>query len=64
MPNKERQVEDVKGTDGDAFAIMSKVKSTLVGGGKKELVKPFLEEAMSSDYDHLLQTCHEYVVVM
>jgi len=52
------------GTDGNAFALIGKVKQALrdkkvpVGEQKK-----FVEEAMSGDYDHLLATCCEWVNV-
>ena len=31
--------------------------------GKKDLVDEFTKEATSGDYDHLLQTCMDYVEV-
>jgi hypothetical protein len=43
------------GTDGNAFAIIGKVARALRQAGKPELVKPYMDEAMSGDYDHLLQ---------
>jgi len=51
------------GTDGNAFALMGKVKQALVKGGHPELVSEFMKEAMSGDYDHLIQTCMDYVEV-
>jgi len=52
------------GTDGNAFAILANMKSALrkhkVSG---EDIEAFLEEAMSGDYDHLLQTCMKWVNV-
>lgn len=50
-------------TDGNAFAVLGKVKLALKKGGREDLVKPFLDEAMSGDYDHLLATCMKYVDV-
>jgi hypothetical protein len=61
------------GTDGNAYALMGKVKTAL----NKELVSKynlereevnkisseFLKEAMSGDYDNLLRTCMKYVEV-
>lgn len=46
------------GTDGNAFALMGRCKEA----GRKakysnEQIQAFLTEAMSGDYDHLLQTC-------
>ena len=51
------------GEDGNAFAILGKVKKALEKAGHKELAKEFLKEATSGDYDHLLQTAMEYVEV-
>jgi hypothetical protein len=60
-------ITDIKvqltGTDGNAFAIMGKVIKALMEGGRGELVKEFQEEAMSGDYDHLLQTAMKYCIV-
>ena len=51
-------------TDGNAFAILANMKGALrkhkVSG---EDIESFLEEAMSGDYDHLLQTCMKWVNV-
>ncbi len=52
------------GTDGNAFAIMSKVsKGIREAGGEKSDVIAFQDEAMSGDYDNLLRTCMEWVNV-
>jgi hypothetical protein len=51
------------GKDGNAFAIIGAVSQALKRGGNPELVKEFQKEAMSGDYDHLLQTAMEYVEV-
>ena len=52
------------GTDGNAFALMGKVKQGLQkAGATKEQQKQFLDEAMSGDYDNLLRTCMEWVDV-
>jgi len=51
------------GSNGNAFAILGKVAKALKRGGQSDLVKPFMDEAMSGDYDHLLQTCMKYVKV-
>jgi len=51
------------GTDGNAFAVMGKVKQALNRGGHPELVDEYLKEAMSGDYDHLLATSMQYVEV-
>ncbi len=50
------------GMDGNAFAILGKVVNSM----KKEKlsseeIKQFQIEALSGDYDHLLQTCMKWV---
>jgi len=51
------------GKDGNAFAILGRVSKALRKAGHPDLAKEFLEEAMSGDYNHLLQTCMKYVEV-
>ena len=51
------------GTDGNAFAILGKVKKALKDGGHPDLADEFYAEATSGDYDHLLQTAMAYVEV-
>lgn len=52
------------GTDGNAFAIMGKVREAMRKAKveQKEIDK-FTEEAMSGDYDNLLMVCTQYVSV-
>ena len=51
-------------TDGNAMAIVSKVRHALHEHGvSKEEVDQFVEEAFSGDYDNLLQTCIKWVDV-
>jgi len=52
------------GKDGNAFGIMGRVKRKLaVAGADQEYVNQYLQESMSGDYDHLLQTAMKYVNV-
>lgn len=52
------------GQDGNAFAIIGAVRQALRNGGvSAEEVKTFQDDAMSSDYDHLLQVCMAWVNV-
>ena len=56
---------ELVGQDGNAFSIISRVKSALnrskdVPGGEGSA---FVEEAMSGDYNHLLQTVMKWVNV-
>ena len=56
-PEKLAKVK-LTGTDGNAFALMGKCKQAgRKAGYTKEQLDAFLNEAMSGDYDHLLQTC-------
>jgi hypothetical protein len=52
------------GQDGNAFAILGRVKKALMqAGADKEYVDKYLKEATSVDYDHLLVVSMEYVDV-
>jgi hypothetical protein len=53
---------DLVGQDGNAFSIMSRVTLAMRRARiSKEEQKAFQDEAKSGDYDHLLQTCMEWV---
>lgn len=56
-------VVQLTGTDGNAFAILGKVKKALKSAGHNKLADEFYAEATSGDYDHLLQTAMKYVDV-
>ncbi len=52
---------ELVGLDGNAFAILGRAKRVAQRTGwTKEEVDKMLEEAMSGDYDHLLQTMVKY----
>lgn len=51
------------GTDGNAFALIGKVRRALRREGYGDLVEKFTKEATSGDYDHVLQTIMRYVDV-
>ena len=51
------------GVDGNAFAIIVKVELALKRGKRVDLIRPFLDEAVRGDYNHLLRTCKKYVVI-
>lgn len=58
-------VVELTGTDGNAFAIMGAVTRQFKSHPEaKNMVKDFMDEAMSGDYDHLLQTCMRWVTVV
>lgn len=54
----------LSGEDGNAFMIIGRVRKAMerAGVGTADLEK-FSKEAMSGDYDHVLQTCMRYVDV-
>ena len=49
------------GEDGNAMAIMSKVRRALTRAGHDG--KAYLSEAMSGDYDNVLRVTQEWVTV-
>ncbi len=52
------------GQDGNAFAIMGRVKKALIqAGADQEYIDKYLSETTSGDYDHLLVASMEYVDV-
>lgn len=52
------------GEDGNAISIMSRTNRALRrGGATKEECDTFMEEAMSGDYDNVLQTVMRWVNV-
>ena len=53
------------GEDGNAFAVIGKVVAALRAGGvPAEEVAAFQADAMSGDYDHLLETVMQTVEVV
>jgi hypothetical protein len=56
MPDKKPKVKLV-GEDGNAFAILGRCRlAAKKAGWTEEQIKEFTTEAMSGDYDNLLQT--------
>jgi len=52
------------GYSGHAFAIMGVVRRALrKAGASKDEVQAYVDEAMSGDYNHLLQTTMDWVTV-
>ena len=55
---------ELSGNDGNAFAVMRAVSRELKRNSvEKAEVDAFMAEAMSGDYDNLLQTCMKWVNV-
>ena len=58
---KEKPIIKLIDTDGNSFVIMGRVKNALLkAGADKEYVNKYLGEAMSGDYDNLLQVTMDY----
>ncbi len=52
------------GEDGNAFAVLGKVRRALVrAGASKEELDAFMKEATSGDYNNLLATAMKWVDV-
>ena len=49
------------GEDGNAFAILGRVRKALQKAGHGVAVEEFTKEATAGDYDHLLRTVLEWV---
>jgi len=63
MPKTNVKVQLI-GEDGNAFAIMGKVSKALRAEGyDTDFIKTYQLEAMSGDYNHLLQVTMDYVEV-
>lgn len=56
-------VVELTGHDGNAFAILGRVRRAIMCSNHPELAEQFMQEATLGDYDHLLATCFMYVTV-
>ena len=55
---------ELTGSDGNAFAIIGRVKAALADGGASyEQVNEFMDEATSGDYNNVLATAMRWVSV-
>lgn len=55
----------LSGEDGNAFSVIGRVTKALRKGSvSDEDIRKFMNDAMSGDYDHLLQTCMIWVTVL
>jgi hypothetical protein len=64
MPKFENITVKLVGEDGNAFAILGRVTKAMKRSGvSKEDIDAFTKEAMSADYDALLQTVMKWVEV-
>lgn len=63
MPKYDIEVQ-LSGNDGNAFAVMGSVMSSLKNAGATpEELKQYQEESMSGDYDNLLRVASQWVNV-
>lgn len=54
----------LSGEDGDVFTILDRVIEAMKRVGVHEaVIRQFVDEAVSADYDHLLRTCLRWVDV-
>ena len=56
-------VVELTGKDGNAFLILGLVCRGIRRSNHPDLEEAFMNEAMSGDYDNLLQTCMRYVTI-
>lgn len=55
---------ELSGEDGNAMSIIGRVRRALrKAGATEEQLKEFSDDAMSGDYNHVLQTCVKWVDV-
>ena len=60
----DKPVVKLIGQDGNAFAIMGRVKQVLRrSGADREYIDKYLSEATSGDYNHLLAVSMKYVEI-
>lgn len=56
---------DLSTIDGNAYAIMGAAQRVLKrAGATPEELSEYLEESMSGDYEHLIQTVNKWLVVV
>jgi len=56
-----KPILQLTGQDGNAFFILGKARQAArKAGWDQQQISKFMEDAMSGNYNHLLQTCMEY----
>lgn len=64
MERKTNIVVQLSGEDGNAFSIIARVTRAMRRCNvEQKVIEDYRTEAMSGDYDHLLQTTMKYVDV-
>ena len=49
------------GEDGNAFAIMGRVTTSLRRAGQRDLINEYLRRAMNGDYNNLIAVSMDYI---
>lgn len=63
LPEPRAEVQ-LTGEDGNGFFIVGRAMSAMHKAGyNKAIIEAYMEEALSGDYDHLLQTTMKYCTV-
>ena len=62
--NQKKPIVILSGMDGNAFAILGRVREVLKWAGLENQIKPYLEEATAGDYDNLIHVTMKYVEVV
>lgn len=58
-------IPDIKGPDGNAFALLARAGNALKDAGYEEETRDeFRDEATSGDYEHLLKTIMTWFIVV
>ncbi len=64
MKPKHPEIEvQLSGTNGNAIAIATRVRTALRKAGHRDEAEEFFEDALSGDYDHVIQTAMKWVDV-
>ena len=63
LPPLTDAVVQLTNEDGNAFAILGRVRRAILSSDHPELAEQFVVEAPSGEYYHLLATCLRYVTV-
>lgn len=62
MPKYPNVTVQLTGEDGNGFFIISRTATAMKRAGvEKSVIDAYRDEAMSGDYDHLLQTTMDWV---
>ena len=60
---KNKPVVKLSGTDGNAFAIIAKVRRALIENKMYTEADNYMKEALSGDYDNVIASADKYVEI-